>query len=93
MNEYKITEEGCVEKFTGRVLHYNGRVYINPKQSVLRAAGYKPLVRDPVPEDAGRMDEEGKTVVYETVYTDEGDAVRLSYGRRAEKRDETQGDR
>lgn len=93
MNEYRITEEGRVERFSGRVLHHNGRVYINPKQSVLHAAGYKPLVRDPVPEDAGRIDEEGRPVVYETVYTDAGDFVRLSYGRRTDKRDETQGDR
>ena len=46
MNEYRLTEEGRLERFSGRVLHRNGRVYVNPKQEVLRAAGYKPLVQE-----------------------------------------------
>ena len=93
MNEYRLTDEGRAERFSGRVLHHNGRVYVNPSQDVLRAAGFKPLLRDPVPDDAGRIGEEGTPAVYETYYTDEGDAVRLSYRKRDDKRDETQGDR
>lgn len=88
MNEYRLTEQGCAERFSGRILHHNGRVYINPTQNVLRAAGYKPLVRDPVPTDAGSIGEDGTPVVYETIYADEGDAIRLSYGRRKDPHDE-----
>ncbi|MBP5428691.1 MAG: hypothetical protein J6Z04_05345 [Clostridia bacterium] len=88
MNEYRLTEEGRLERFSGRVLRRNGRVYVNPKQDVLRAAGYKPLVRDRLPADAGQNDERGVPVVYEAVYADEGDAIRLSYRRGAYSRDE-----
>ncbi|MBP5611101.1 MAG: hypothetical protein J6X72_07200 [Clostridia bacterium] len=81
MNEYRLTDEGRLESFSGRVLRHDGRVYVNPKQEVLRAAGYKPLLRDPVPADAGQKDERGTPVVYAPVYTDVGDAIRLSYER------------
>ena len=81
MNEYRLTQEGRLERFSGRVLRHDGRVYVNPKQEVLRAAGYKPLLRDPVPADVGQNDEKGIPVVYTTVYTDCGDAIRLSYRR------------
>ena len=81
MNEYRLTEEGCVERFSGRILRHNGRVYVNPKQEVLRAAGYNPLLRDPPPADAGQNDARGIPVVYDAVYTDCGDALRLSYRR------------
>lgn len=81
MNEYRLTEEGEPERFSGRILRHNGRVYVNPKQEVLRAAGYKPLLRDPLPSDAGQADEKGVPIVYEAVYTDCGDAIRLSYRR------------
>lgn len=82
MNEYRMNGEGRAEKFTGRVLRHGGRVYINPTREVLRAAGYKPLIRDPIPADAGKIDGEGIPVVYETVFSDEGDAIRLVYRRR-----------
>ena len=87
MNEYRLTAEGELERFSGRLLHHGGRVYVNPLQTVLFAAGYKPLLRDPIPADAGETDPEGTPIVYEPVYTDEGGAIRLSYVRR-EKRDE-----
>lgn len=83
MNEYRLTAEGDVERFSGRILRRKGRVYVNPTQEVLGAAGYKPLVRDPIPPDAGAIDGEGKPVAYRTVYSDEGGAIRLSYRREA----------
>ena len=86
MNEYRMIGEGRAERLNGRVLRHDGRVYINPTQEVLRAAGYKPLVRDPIPADAGQIDGEGNPIVYETVFTDAGDVVRLAY-RRKECRD------
>ena len=88
MNEYRLTEEGRLERFSGRVLHRNGRVYVNPKQEVLRAAGYKPLVRDALPADAGQNDGSGVPIVYEAVYADEGDVIRLRYRRGEYSRDE-----
>ena len=81
MNEYRLTEEGRLESFSGRVLRHDGRVYVNPTQAVLRAAGYKPLLCDPLPADAGQSDGQGIPIVYEAVYTDCGDAIRLSYRR------------
>ena len=82
MNLYKLTAEGEAEKFSGRILRHNGRVYVNPTPGVLCDAGYKPLLRDPLPSDAGKTDGEGFPIVYAGVYTDEGDAIRLSYERR-----------
>lgn len=89
MNEYRLTEEGRAERFSGRILRYRTRVYVNPTQEVLFAAGYKPLVRDPVPDDAGQNDAAGNPVVYEAAYTDEGDVIRLFYRRREPDCDET----
>lgn len=88
MNEYRLTEEGRVERFSGRVLRHNGRVYVNPKQEILRAAGYKPLVRDQLPADAGQNDGQGVPIVYEATYAEEDDAIRLSYRRGEHSRDE-----
>ncbi len=87
MNEYRLTAKGGLERFSGRVLRHNGRVYINPTQGVLADAGYKPLVRDPLPPDSGRLDGEGKPIVYRPVCTDRGDAILLSY-ERGEYRDD-----
>ena len=81
MNEYRMTDDGRAERLSGRILRLNGRVYVNPTQAVLRAAGYKPLLRDPLPADAGQSDGQGIPIVYEAVYTDCGDAIRLSYRR------------
>ena len=81
MDRYRLTAEGGPERFSGRILRHNGRVYVNPTEGVLREAGYKPLLRDPLPTDAGELDGEGKPVVYKAVYTDCGDAIRLSYER------------
>ena len=88
MDQYKMTDDGRAERFSGRVLRHGGRVYINPNQEILRAAGYKPLLRDRVPADAGQNDGEGIPIVYEPVYTDEGDAIKLSYRRGEYTRDE-----
>lgn len=82
MDSFRLTAEGGAERFSGRILRHNGRVYVNPTQGVLREAGYKPLLRDPLPSDAGQTDGEGFPIVYASVYTDEGDAIRLSYERR-----------
>ena len=81
MNEYRLTAEGEPERFSGRILRHGGRVYINPTQDVLRAAGYKPLVRDQIPADAGTIDREGNPIVYEAAFCDAGDAIRLFYRR------------
>ena len=82
MDSFRLTAEGGAERFSGRILRHNGRVYVNPTPGVLREAGYKPLLRDPLPSDAGQTDGEGFPIVYASVYTDEGDAIRLSYERR-----------
>lgn len=82
MDRYRLTADGGAERFTGRILRHNGRVYVNPTQGVLRSEGYKPLLRDPIPSDAGETDGEGFPIVYAAVYADGGDAIRLSYERR-----------
>ena len=87
MNYYKLTDTGGIERFTGRILHHEGRVYVNPQEGVLRSAGYKPLVQDPIPEDAGDMDAEGFPIVYRLVYEDEGETIRERY-ERGDYRDE-----
>lgn len=81
MNEYRLTANGDAERFSARILRFEGRVYVNPTREILRRAGYKPLRADPLPSDAGKKDWEGNPIVYEPVYTDEGDAIRLSYRR------------
>lgn len=88
MELYRLTAEGGAERFSGRILHHNGRVYVNPTPGVLTEAGYKPLLRDSLPADAGETDREGIPIVYACVYTDEGDAIRLSYERRVIRDDE-----
>ena len=87
MNYYKLTDLGGIERFSGRILHHDGRVYVNPTEEVLRSAGYKPLLKDPVPEDAGAPDAEEVPIVYRSVYRDEGDSIRESY-ERGDYRDE-----
>lgn len=46
----KILSDGVLEYAPSR-LHYNGRWYINPKPSILKAAGYKPVRYGDMPTD------------------------------------------
>ena len=87
MQYYKLTETDKIERFSGRILHHGERVYVNPSEEILRSAGYKPLVQDDLPDDAGNPDAEGYPIVYRRIYRDEGDAIRESF-ERGDYRDE-----
>lgn len=49
MELYKL-ENGRPKKFKGGFVVYNNRIYTNPKEEVIRLAGYKNLVYSEVPE-------------------------------------------
>lgn len=88
MNVYRLTANGDAERFSARILHFEGRVYVNPTPEILFRAGYKPLASDPLPPAAGKPDGEGNPIVYEPVYTDEGETIRLTFRRGVCPRDE-----
>lgn len=88
MNFYRLTANGDAERFSARILRFEGRVYVNPTPEVLFRAGYKPLESDSVPSDAGKKDGDGNPIVYDPVYTDAGEAIRLTFRRGVCPRDE-----
>ena len=40
----KYINGNTIEPYTGKVLVYNGRVFVNPTQEALKSAGYLPVL-------------------------------------------------
>ena len=80
---YKFKDEYTIEKYKGGFVILNNRVYTNPKEEILREAGYKPLANVSEPEYDQetqcisveyREDEDVITPIY-TVYNNEFDVI------------------
>ena len=71
MKMYKI-ENGSLIQFTGRYIKHNGKVYANPSEEQLRAAGWKQLISEDKPED-------GEDYYYSPVYDDSGENIVRSW--------------
>ena len=50
MEMYKFIDEKNVKQYGGGFIVLEGRIYTNPREETLKAAGYKPLVKAEVPE-------------------------------------------
>lgn len=46
---YKLEDGKLIE--APKYVRMNGRIYTNPSESILRQAGYKPLIEEPYPEN------------------------------------------
>lgn len=72
MELYKL-ENGTLKKFNGGFVVLNNRIYTNPKEEIVRKAGYKDLVYNDKPE----YDEE--TQYLQEVYTEDETTIYVSY--------------
>ena len=43
MRLYKFIDEHTIKRYVGEYIHYNGKIYTNPSEEILKAAGYKEL--------------------------------------------------
>ena len=72
MELYKL-ENGRLKKFNGGFVVYNNRIYTNPKEEVIRLAGYKDVIKDEEPEY------NIETQYLNTIYTEYEDYIAISY--------------
>lgn len=72
MELYKL-ENGRLKKFNGGFVVYDNRIYTNPKEEVIRLAGYKDLVYGDEPEY------DMETQYLNTVYTEDEKNIYVSY--------------
>lgn len=72
MELYKL-ENGRLKKFNGGFVVYNNRIYTNPKEEVIRLAGYKDLVYGEEPEY------DVETQYLNAVYTEDEKCIYVSY--------------
>ena len=50
MELYKFISENEIKKFKGGFVVIDNHIYTNPKEEMVKKAGYKPLMDTPVPE-------------------------------------------
>ena len=50
MKLYKFISETEIKRYKGGFVVINNRIYTNPKEETVRKAGYKELVKAPLPE-------------------------------------------
>ena len=72
MELYKL-ENGILKKFKGGFVVYNNRIYTNPKEEVIRLAGYKDLVYGEKPEY------DVETQYLNAVYTEDDNSIYVNY--------------
>ena len=68
---YKV-ENGGLVKFKEKYIKYNDKVYANPTDEQLRAAGWKTLIKTEKPEDE-------ENYYYTAIYDDSGEEIIQSW--------------
>lgn len=70
---YKFINENKIQKYKGGFVVINNRIYTNPKEEILKEAGYKPLSEGDKPEW------DPQTQYLSETYRDDGDVITSIY--------------